>query len=75
MNSQYLNDYEYSNFSQNGEDGIIEFLPNKLISSNKHFVEIGSSNGLENNSTNLLLNNWSGIVCDTPKNINQYNFI
>ena len=31
MDSKYINEYEYSNFSQNGEDGIIEFLTNKLV--------------------------------------------
>ena len=72
MDSKYINDYEYSNFSQNGEDGIIEFLTNKLFNNNKYFVEIGSGNGLENNSTNLVLNKWSGFVCDIHKNIKQY---
>ena len=64
--------YEYSNFSQNGQDGIIEYLSNKITSNNKYFVEIGCGNGLENNSTNLVLNNWSGLVCDIPPNINLY---
>ena len=72
MDSKYINEYEYSNFSQNGEDGIIEFLTNKLVKNNKYFVEIGCGNGLENNSTNLVLNKWSGFVCDLQKNIKQY---
>ena len=67
MDSKYINEYEYSNFSQNGEDGIIEFLTNKLVKNNKYFVEIGCGNGLENNSTNLVLNKWSGFVCDLQK--------
>ena len=72
MNSYNINNLEYSNFSQNGEDGIIEFLTDFIINNDKHFVEIGCSNGLENNTTNLLLNGWSGLVCDTPQNISQY---
>tara|TARA_B100000674_G_C37679192_1_gene840705 strand:+ start:100 stop:867 length:768 start_codon:yes stop_codon:yes gene_type:complete len=72
MNSKNINDKEYSKFSQNGEDGIIEFLSDKLISNNKHFVEIGCGFGLENNSTNLILNGWSGTVFDMPYNIHLY---
>ena len=68
-----VNSYEYSNFSQNGEDGIIEFLTSKLKDNNKFFVEIGSGNGLENNSTNLVLNNWQGLVLDGISNSKQYN--
>ena len=67
-----INKYEYSNFSQNGEDGIIETLSKKLLINNKFFIEIGCGNGLENNSTNLVLNDWSGIVCDIPQNIKYY---
>ncbi len=73
MNKTNVNQYEYSNFSQNGEDGIIEFLTSNLIKNNKFFVEIGSGNGLENNSTNLVLNNWEGIVLDGVSNIKMYN--
>ena len=73
MNKTNVNQYEYSNFSQNGEDGIIEFLTSNLIENNKFFVEIGSGNGLENNSTNLVLNNWEGIVLDGVSNIKLYN--
>ena len=72
MNSTNINEHEYSNFSQNGEDGIVEFLSNKIINNDKYFVEIGCGNGLENNSTNLVLNNWSGIVMDISANIKQY---
>ncbi len=72
MSSNNINEYEFSNFSQNGEDGIIEFLSSKISNNDKYFVEIGCGNGLENNSTNLVLNNWSGVVCDKPSNIHLY---
>lgn len=68
-----INDYEYSNFSQNGEDGIIELLLSHIINNEKYFVEIGCGNGLENNSTNLILNDYYGLVCDMPYNIKYYN--
>ena len=55
MNSNNINEHEFSNFSQNGEDGIIEFLSSKISNNDKYFVEIGCGNGLENNSTNLVL--------------------
>lgn len=45
--------WEFSGFSQNGEDGIIEYLLSCLSESNKYFVEIGSGNGLENNTSYL----------------------
>ena len=72
MRSKKINDYEYSKFSQNGEDGLIDFLTKKLKKNNKFFVEFGCSNGLQNNSRNLIENGWSGIVCDLPKNINNF---
>ena len=72
MISKNINNYEFSNFSQNGEDGIIQFLTDRLKNKNKYFVEIGCGNGLENNSTNLILNNWSGVACDIPNNIKYY---
>ena len=72
MNSYNINNLEYSNFSQNGEDGIIQFFTDRLKNNNKFFVEIGCGVGLENNSTNLVLNNWSGVVCDIPYNIKNY---
>ena len=64
-----INKLEYSNFSQNGEDGIIEYLVENIKNNDKFFVEIGCGNGLENNSTNLVLNDWSGIVLDIENNM------
>jgi len=47
--------WEFSGFSQNGEDGIIEVLRRQLNSSNRYFVEIGSAHGVENNSAWLVV--------------------
>lgn len=45
--------WEFSGFSQNGEDGIIEYLISGLVNPNRYFIEIGSGNGLENNTSYL----------------------
>jgi hypothetical protein len=47
--------WEFSGFSQNGEDGIIEILRRQLRSSNRSFLEIGCGNGVENNSSWLVV--------------------
>ena len=57
--------WEFSGFSQNGEDGIIDFLISQLKESNKYFIEIGASNGLENNSSWLAMaKRFSGLMVD-----------
>ncbi len=54
--------WEFCGFSQNGEDGIIDILSRQLKTSNRYFIEIGASNGLENNTTWLALAmRWNGI--------------
>lgn len=56
-----LNRYRLQVYSQNGEDGIIQEIFRRVGTVNKFFVEIGVGNGLENNTTNLLLNGWQGM--------------
>jgi hypothetical protein len=57
--------WEFSGFSQNGEDGIIDFLISQLNESNKYFIEIGASNGLENNTSWLAMGKrFSGLMID-----------
>ncbi len=53
--------YESKVYSQNGEDGIIAEIFKRIGTTNRRFVEIGVSNGLECNTLSLLLNNWSGL--------------
>lgn len=60
-NSKRLNSAEYQVFSQNGEDGIIAEIFNRIGVTNKFFVEFGVENGLECNSTNLLYKQWKGL--------------
>jgi hypothetical protein len=47
--------WEFSALSQNGEDGIIDLLTSKIKDPNKYFVEIGSSDGIENNTSFLAI--------------------
>ncbi len=61
ISSKRLNKFEYQVFSQNGEDGIISEIFNRIGSTNKYFIEFGVENGLECNSINLLYKNWSGL--------------
>lgn len=46
--------WEFSGFSQNGEDGIIDVLRRQLKTSNRYVLEIGAAEGTENNSSWLL---------------------
>jgi len=57
--------WEFSGFSQNGEDGIIDVLLKSLTKSNRYFLEIGSSDGLENNTSWLLVaEKYSGLMLE-----------
>ena len=61
-----INDYEASIFSQWGEDGIIQYLINKLKIKKGIFVEFGVDNYEESNTRYLLFNNnWEGLVIDS----------
>ena len=73
INSNDIHFNEFKVYSQWGEDGIIQFLINKLEIKNRIFVEFGVQNYTESNTRFLLQNNnWSGLVIDgSPKNI-QY---
>ena len=65
-----LNIYERQSYSQNGEDGIIQEILNRIGETNKYFVEIGAGNGLQNNTAVLLMNNWRGHWIEAaPNNI------
>lgn len=65
---QKLSDAEFQVFSQWGDDGIIQYLLNKIDIPNKVFVEFGVENYKESNTRFLLMNNkWSGLVIDGSK--------
>ena len=48
--------WEFGGFSQNGEDGVIEVLRGQMHSTTRSFLEIGSADGVQNNSA------WLAVV-------------
>ncbi len=68
-----IEDVEFKIYSQFGDDGIIQFLINKLEIEYEYqnFIEFGIEDYSEANTKFLLLNNnWSGLVLDSSeKNI------
>lgn len=57
--------WEFSGFSQNGEDGILDVLRRQLKKANRYFIEIGASDGMENNSSWLVVaEKYNGIMID-----------
>jgi hypothetical protein len=73
IHSDNINDYEFKIFSQNGEDGIIQYLTKHISIKNKIFIEFGVENYMESNTRFLMMNNnWSGLVIDgSAANINS----
>lgn len=59
--------HEFQMFSQSGADGIIAEIFRRISRTNSIFVEIGAGNGLENNTTALLLQGWSGVWIEASK--------
>ena len=56
---------EFKIYSQTGEDGIIDYIFEKIGTTNKTFVEIGIEEGKECNTANLSLNfGWKGILIE-----------
>ncbi len=61
--------WEFSAFSQNGEDGIIDVLLSQCKSRNRYFIEIGSSDGIENNTSYLgVVKKYRGIMIEGNHN-------
>lgn len=57
--------WEFSGFSQNGEDGISDYLCQKIITPNRYFVEIGAADGLENNTSWFAIaKKYSGVMIE-----------
>lgn len=60
-----LRNFEMKRFSQNGEDGIIEEIFNRIGTQSKYFVEFGVEDGTECNTRYLLQEKgWSGLWID-----------
>jgi hypothetical protein len=60
-----LADHEKQVFSQNGEDGIIEYVFQHIAPRSKTYVEFGTENGKQINTRNLRENfGWTGLLMD-----------
>jgi len=67
-----LADAEYQVYSQWGEDGILEWLIQRLPISSKRFVEFGVENYKEANTRFLLIiRNWKGLIMDASPDYMQ----
>jgi hypothetical protein len=63
-----LANYEFTVFSQWGDDGIIQYLINRVDIPVKSFIEFGVENYAEANTRFLLINNnWHGLIMDGSK--------
>lgn len=67
------NSWEFSGCSQNGEDGIIDFLTRRLLRPNRYFIEIGSGDGTENNTSWLALaRRYSGLMIEGNRKSSEW---
>lgn len=63
--AEKFQDFEFQVYSQWGEDGLIQYLIDKIKIERKVFVEFGVANYEESNTRFLLVNNnWSGLIID-----------
>ena len=57
--------WEFTGFSQNGEDGVIDYLTRRMLIPTRHFLEIGASDGMENNTSWLAFaRRFSGLMVE-----------
>lgn len=60
-----LEDFEKKVYSQNGEDGIIEYIFTAIGTTNKYAIEFGATDGITNsNIHNLHLHEWQMLQLD-----------
>jgi uncharacterized protein YxeA len=60
-----LRRFEKKVYSQNGEDGIIEEIFNRIGTTNKYYVEFGTESGTETNTRYLKdKKSWTGLLMD-----------
>lgn len=62
---------QYRVYSQNGEDGILRYLFDRIGAVNKRAIEICAGDGQENNTANLIIHHgWSALLFDgNPKKV------
>lgn len=64
--------WEFSAFSQNGEDGVIDHLLSLVREPNRYFLEIGASNGLENNTAFLAyVKKYEGVMVEGDPRVSR----
>ena len=64
--------WEFSAFSQNGEDGVLDILRKQLIESNRYFIEIGSADGMQNNSSWLVVaEQYAGLMVEGDSRLSE----
>jgi hypothetical protein len=59
--------FAHQTYSQNGEDGMIAEVLRRIGAPSRTFLEIGVGYGLENNTTALLSDGWSGWWIDAKE--------
>jgi hypothetical protein len=60
-------------FSQFGEDGIIQFLVQRVPIANDVFIELGVDDYSESNTRFLLVhNNWRGLIVDAEEKMHEF---
>lgn len=64
INEFNFNFFERKIYSQNGEDGILNFLFSLIGTTNKYAIEIGCDDASECNIRFLLENGWEGLLID-----------
>lgn len=69
---RHLAHFEHKVYSQNGEDGVIREIFNRIGVTDKYFVEFGVEKGLENNTLALCFDGWKGVWIDAGEsNVQQ----
>lgn len=53
--------FGYRVYSQSDEDGILQEIFRRIGAKSRYFIEIGSGDGLENNTLYLLIQGWRGV--------------
>jgi hypothetical protein len=65
--------WEFSGFSQHGEDGIVDYLCDKMVGRNRYFVEIGAADGLQNCSAWLAFaRRFAGVMIEGNPDLTRY---